>query len=326
MARAPIDVLRDAVAAAVMAPSSHNTQPWRFRIDGATLDLFADPARRLHVIDPECRQQVQSCGCALYNARVAVRAMGWRDEVTVMLVDSDQPHHLATLHLGELHIPDELDHMRIEAIGNRHTNRRAFERVPVPPEDVEALIAEAACEGATLVRLDPDQKTALGQLVDEADRQHLAHPGYRAELERWLATPGSLRRDGIPFVEKEYGSALPFTVHHAVEAPGFARRFAELERQLVTDAPIVAVLGTPGDEPADWLASGQALEAVLLRATALGLSAAFLDQVLEISELRARVASLVPGIGHPQMVVRIGLAAEPIRRAAPRRSVADVLD
>jgi hypothetical protein len=326
MIRPASDVLRDAVAAAVMAPSSHNTQPWRFHIAGDTLDVFADPGRRLYAIDPESRQQVQSCGCALYNARVAVRAMGYEDEVTVMLVDGDQPHHLATLHLGALHIPDDLDHMRIEAIGNRHTNRRAFVRAPVPPEDVEALIAEAACEGATFARLDPDQKTALAHLIDEADRVHLANRGYRAELERWIATPGSLRRDGIPFVEKEYGSHLPFTVHRAVEAADFARTFGALEEQLVADAPIVAVLGTPSDDPAGWLASGQALEAVLLRATALGLSAAFLDQVLEIPELRSRVASLVPGVGYPQMVVRIGLAAEPIRRAAPRRSVADVLD
>lgn len=30
---------------AALAPSSHNTQPWRFRITGATVDLFAEPTR-----------------------------------------------------------------------------------------------------------------------------------------------------------------------------------------------------------------------------------------------------------------------------------------
>jgi nitroreductase len=54
----PAGVLREAVAAAVMAPSAHNTQPWRFRIVGSTLELYSDPTRHLAVIDAERRQQV----------------------------------------------------------------------------------------------------------------------------------------------------------------------------------------------------------------------------------------------------------------------------
>lgn len=33
------------VERAALAPSSHNTLPWRFRFTGATVDLFADPTR-----------------------------------------------------------------------------------------------------------------------------------------------------------------------------------------------------------------------------------------------------------------------------------------
>src|SRR5690606_21115275 len=110
------DVLRSAVDAAVLAPSSHNTQPWRVRITGETLEILVDRERHLRVIDGDRRQQLQSCGCALYNARVAVRAMGYLDEVTVMLADHDHPELLATLRLGAPHLATELDHALFAAI------------------------------------------------------------------------------------------------------------------------------------------------------------------------------------------------------------------
>jgi hypothetical protein len=310
----------------VKAPSSHNTQPWRFRITGDALDLFADETRHLHVLDPVRRQQVQSCGCALYNARVAVRASGFTDEVTSMLVDGEHPDHLATLRLGRAHTPTEDDRSRMAAIPERHTNRREFQRRPVAAIHTDAMAADAAAEGATLIRILPDQKVAIAHLIDHADRLQLGNPEFRAELGRWLAPFGSSRRDGIPFVEKEFGSALPFAKLRALRSPHLADTFGQLEEEHTIDAPAVVVIGTRNDDTTDWLTCGQALEAVLLRATALGLSASFLNQVLEIPELRARVAEIVPAIGHPQMVLRIGASVEPIRHPAPRRNAEDVIE
>ena len=319
-------VLRGAAEAAILAPSTHNTQPWRFRLTVDMLELLSDPQRQLHVIDTERRQQIQSCGCALYNARVAVRAMGYVDDVTVMLTDSVTPELLATLRLGAPHISTDEELARMRAIPQRHTNRRAFLRKPVARAISDRLIATAAAEGATMVRLDPPQKRRLGELVHQADLLQYGDPAFRAELGRWLAPTGSSRRDGIPFVEKEYGSVLPFTVMRTLRSPGLGEEFGELEDELVTGAPAVFALGTHEDSPSDWLACGQALEAVLLEATSLGLSAAFLNQVLELPGLRGELAALLPSLGSPQMVFRLGIPADTIRHAAPRRDLSEVLE
>ncbi len=325
-AQDPTTVLRNAAAAAVMAPSSHNTQPWRFRIVDSTLELLADPARRLRAIDPERRQLVISCGCALFNARVAVRAMGFADEVTVMLAERERPELLATLHLGAHLITSDSDLELMRAIALRHTNRRPFLARPVALADSERLAAAAEREGAWMVRLMPDQKHVLGDLIDDADRMQYADPAFRAELARWLVSSASRRRDGIPFSEKEYGSVLPFAVGRALRSPELGPRFGHVEEELVDASPIVAVLGTSRDDPAEWLACGQALQAVLLHATSLGLAAAFLNQSLEIPELRSRVTTITQHVGMPHMMLRLGYPAAPITHAAPRRDLDDVLE
>lgn len=46
------DQLRFALRYAVLAPSGHNTQPWRFHVDGDSVEVHADRMRALSVVDP----------------------------------------------------------------------------------------------------------------------------------------------------------------------------------------------------------------------------------------------------------------------------------
>src|ERR1700749_4450673 len=44
-------------ATAARAPSGHNTQPWRFKVSGYAIELYADPRRKLRV-DPLGREML----------------------------------------------------------------------------------------------------------------------------------------------------------------------------------------------------------------------------------------------------------------------------
>ena len=106
------------------APSVHNTQPWRFSSYEDGLDLWADEARRLPVLDPERRQLHLSCGAALLHARVAARAPGL-DPDAQLLPTSDDPTHLARLRLTRGSSPSPAEQLLAEAILLRHTYRDA---------------------------------------------------------------------------------------------------------------------------------------------------------------------------------------------------------
>ena len=122
--------LRRAVVRATLAPSVHNTQPWRFVLSGDVLEIYADPARRLHVLDPAGRQMLISCGCALFNARVSMAASGLHAEVERM-PHASQPNLLARVRAVAVPArlgpgPDILA-MLDASISSRRTNRRRFD-------------------------------------------------------------------------------------------------------------------------------------------------------------------------------------------------------
>ncbi|HEX8768431.1 MAG TPA: hypothetical protein VF714_08680, partial [Jatrophihabitans sp.] len=77
----PDEALRRAAVRATLAPSVHNTQPWRLVIGAGRLEIHGDFSRQLRLQDPTSRQLIISCGCALLNARVSLAADGYLAEV-----------------------------------------------------------------------------------------------------------------------------------------------------------------------------------------------------------------------------------------------------
>jgi hypothetical protein len=308
------EVARFAVEHAVLAPSSHNSQPWLFRTDGADIDLYADRSRALPVVDPDDRELTISCGAALLHLRLAVRHLGFADHVRLLPDDGD-PDLLARVTIGERAEPSPEDEALFQTIPLRRTNRAAFEPATVPEATLLALCAAARDEGAWLKILRSEERRhALTRLIAEADQEQWGSVAFRRELASWLHP---LRRhDGLG------GYALgagPLIVRTFDMGKGRAAR----DHQLAEGSPVLAVIQTENDLPADWLMAGQALARVLLRARGEELWASFLNQPIEVHSLRPRLREMLGGTDIPQLILRMGYGPEP--KASPRRPVQQVL-
>jgi hypothetical protein len=141
-----------------------------------------------------------------------------------------------------------------------------------------------------------------------------------AEDVRLVEVPAA-RRDQVAAVLREADLARLLTEHRPRAAD---RRAADLDAQLLVDAPYVAVLGTAGDSPADWLVAGQGLQRVLLVAAADGVLGGFLNAPCQIGAEREHLRLLMPEVPWPQAVLRLGF---PTQRpaASARRPVDEVV-
>ncbi len=307
-----------------LAPSVHNTQPWRFRVDGDVLSLSrdTDPERRLDVLDPAGRQQVISCGAALHLARLALRLQGMDAEV-VRLPPLAEPGLLAHLVPVPGHPVSSQDVVLAEAARHRHTQRGRFEDRTLPPEVVAEIRAAGAEQGAWVRVVDsPDDLATLTVLLARADDAEREEPGYQEELARWTSRPPGAH-DGVPQEAtpdvRERASSL-----RVRDFTGSAPASSAAADRPPAERPLAVVVGTEQDTPDDWLRAGEALMAVLLRAAVEGVQAQPLGQVVDRESTRARLGAQLGVVGHTQLVLRMGYARP--GPGAPRRPVDDVLD
>jgi nitroreductase len=302
------------IGAARLAPSLHNSQPWSFGVGKEHIEVYADASRQLRNADPGGRSLLISCGAALFNLRVAAEHLGFRPRVR-LLPDAADPTLVAVVETGHRRSqrgPLAIYHCEIP---RRHTNRRPFRNRTIPGS-VLATLGEAARAEDLLLRIydDPIEVARVVRLLHDADLSERGDAAAMAERRAWIG--GTERADGIP--EQSLGprpaeAGTPFRdLGHAT------REYASFEA-----TPTVGILSTTHDRPIDWVRSGQALERLLLAATAAGLSASFMNQPLEQPDLRWLVRSPVTGVGHSQMILRVGYGDEV--PPTPRRPISELL-
>ncbi len=319
----PAAVLRFLAGYAILAPSSHNTQPWRFRLVGNSLELWADRTRRLPVVDPDDRALVISCGAALGALHTALRAYGHAGEIA-RFPEPEQPDLLARIGLGGDHTPSRNELARFRAIPKRRTTRMRFADSALPdglPAELIGLAADGGTELACLTA--PETREWVSELVAEGDRTQFADPAFRRELAHWVRSRRAGAHDGMSGANFGMPDMLSGVGGLVIRTFDLGGGVAAKDRDIAAHSPALLVFATPGDTPAHWLAAGEAHMAVFLAITAAGLTAAYLNQPVEVPDLRPRLLSAAGLSGVPQLLMRAG-EAEAVRPAV-RRPLGEVL-
>lgn len=306
---------------AILAPSGHNTQCWRFRVEEGAISILPDPTRRTPVVDPDDHHLYVSLGCATENLCLAARAMGFSAKAEFRPRGDGEIRVSLTPGVAEVS-------PLFEAIASRQCTRSDYDGTPLSDEDLAML--EAAGNGRDVsVALLTDGETierALGFILDANTRQ-LKNPAFRRELEDWV------RFNDAEAVDK--GDGLSGRATGNPQAPRWLGKWlmramlrpktenATLARQ-VRSAAGLAVFVSAVDDRAHWVEAGRCYQRFALQATALGIRNAFVNQPVEEASVRPAFArGLGLDGGRPDLVVRFGHG--PAMPRSLRRPVGSVI-
>jgi nitroreductase len=310
------DLFRDAVAAAIRAPSVYNVQPWKFALRDGAIEVRIDPDRALPVADPHGWAARIACGAALTNIELSLTVAGMATDTKLWPAPGD---HLwvATLTATGPAIPTPANRALHAAIDHRYSNRRPFFDTPVPA-DIRARLRDAANATSAWLALVADREPVarIAEIVHIADDLLRRDSAYVAEMNAWL---GHYDGAGIP---AEAAGIAPGG-QDLLAMRDFGGHTRAEGRDFESD-PLLVVVGTDGDSQLHQVVAGMALQRLLLTATEQRLASSMLSQPIEVPAAREDLRQALRRHGTPQMIVRIGYGQP--GRATTRRPVDSVID
>lgn len=310
-----IEKLKFLLRYAILAPSSFNTQPWKFSIGEDEIQVFADKIRWLKVSDPDQRELYISTGCALENLLIAAEHFGYGHQV-VYLPDPDKEELAATIKFITQGQPSLFRGTTLfNAIPVRYTNHKIYEERHVPPDDLKRL-QDCCVEECILLYMTSDLeiKRKVDRLITCGDAILFSNPAYREELGYWIGQ-GVF---GEPWL---MAKLTQFAITHI----DMGKRQAKEDSKALMSASVLAVLGSKVNDKESQIKTGQVFERICLVATDLGISTQPMSQIVEIPEFKAVLMKLIQDSdSFAQHIFRMGYA-EQEKGHTPRRSLEEVL-
>lgn len=276
---------RELVRLAVLAASSHNTQPWRFALRRDAIAILPDYSRRCPVVDPDDAHLFKSLGCAAENLVQAASAQGYdaqasfdsaRDEIPIRLERS------AAIRASELY----------SAITKRQCVKKAYDGKPLDSLVLAKLEHAGRGRGVRAILLtSAAEREAVTEYVTRGNWVQLSDPAFRDELVSWIRFhPNEALRKGDGLAGRTAGHPpvprwLAGLMIAKILTPGSQ---ADTDARNIRSSPLVAVFVSDADDKAAWVEIGRACERFALQATALDVRTAFINQPIEVRAVRSQ--------------------------------------
>lgn len=305
---------------ATLAASSHNTQPWKFKLEPGRIGILPDLSRRCPAVDPDDHHLYASLGCAAENLLLAAQAAGLNG------------HYSCDASASSVRVDfEEATPFRsalFEAIPRRQCSRAEYDGTSLSDEQLRLLEETGRGHGVSVMLLTAqNQKEQVAEYVAEGNTAQFADPAWAKELKTWIRFNA---RDAVRTGDGLYGPVMgspdvPRWLGILFMRLAFsAKRQNRKDIRHIRSSAAIAVFVSEADDKPHWIEAGRCYERLALQAAALDLRTAFINQPVEVPALRPQFAGFL-GIGHrrPDLIVRIGRGPEMPRSL--RRPVEHVL-
>lgn len=316
--------LKTIISYARLAPSVHNTQPWRYEIGENSITVHPEPSRLLDDGDPTGRESWITFGVGVETLLMSARALGYDCSIehlqtqslhqpiaTIKVVKNNTSHDQATLH----------------ALETRHTYRGHFSDNTVHTDIVAAC--KKSIDDLTSTQLhvikDRDSIHSVAKLTFKGMSLALSAPAFRKELAELINVNWSPRKVGMHGYVLNFGTFGSLWEKYSMKFGLELRKKAVADQQKIDNAQVLLFVGTRGDVPHFWFDAGRAYMRIAIVLTKHGVSHSTIAAPVEAADFHKDIEAMIGTTDRLQTMMRIGIAQKPLQKQSPRLDVEELL-
>jgi hypothetical protein len=187
------DKIRFLLEYGVLAPSTHNTQPWQFSVNQDVLVVSIESDRLLPASDPNNNLAYFSLGTCLMNIFVAANHFGFNASYSIIQNNNKHAVQVKFQVGGNTSLK-----WLFSGILTRRSHKTAFS-VREVPEDLLKEVNKIRYGSATILATT-SQKTIdkLASIHRDSTLEFSTNKKFTSEVGKWMRTSGTKKYDGMP--------------------------------------------------------------------------------------------------------------------------------
>jgi hypothetical protein len=310
---------------ASLAPSGHNTQPWKVRVvQPGEWIVEADPERRLPHVDPQNREVMLSLGAFTENLVLAAGAMGFRADAEIVA------NHPFSIEVVRIHLHKDAPRAYpLQRLKTRMTVKHGYLPQEIDKSDIEALAAPF--DGRLFYF---PNGTPHAECIREGAIEHFRTQTYRKEAQsetaQWLRLSNrqaKQHRDGLTVRGMEIRGMAGWYVGNFAKPedflnPPYLKQSVDHTARLARQGGGWLVITSRGDSVADQVETGRKFERMALVARERMIALHPMTQFLEEDAGMQQIAAHHSEEMHAQFILRVGYLKTYPQPVSLRRPVA----
>lgn len=276
---------REILRLASLAPSGHNTQPWRIRYMEPYHWIVAnDPAKWLPAVDPMQRETILSIGAFIQNLEYAAACAGYSCAFTLLARDN-RSREVMEVRLKKINNRSSFDTGKIE---KRRTVRSGYLETPIKKEDIKYL-ADGEQENFQFFSNQSPEYRWLNEQTIEANRLQTYRDDAQSELADWMRlSSGSAKKhcDGLTTASMELKGIPAWMVRNFygkkdIMGKKFREQGLDKVKQQVSRSGGWLLITSKDHATATLLETGKRLQRILLKIRERHIAIHPMTQILE---------------------------------------------